>query len=1111
MSILFAHNYAEIISAVSEANSGDVIVLTSSTYSSTSNLTINKSISFEVDESIRSTTITLNGSNFISITGSAGNKVVMNWSGDITITSGSVVFSITSSSGPIESNLSGITLKNVSSFPITADASNSFDCVINCNNCTFTNTTAGIKMLNSGSSNFNVKSQLTLDRCVLEDLQVFGSIDMQNYSTLFIKNSTITQSIGVTIIKMSDAAVANISNTTLKTTATSAILDQSSSGSTTFLNCDVEYNASSGIPIDITSGEFIAKSSSFKSTSVASMISSSTGSGSVYLSDCALTQTGNLSGTDLINFSGSVGEFVRCVIDASGSTGTGSGTHYAINATGIAKLTLLGNVIINPEKTTGGVGSVLIPNGITAEVSHNTIVRNGTQAATNDGLFLNGDYTVRGNIFSNLDKALIPGGTSDYFYNANSGYNVFYNNVTDIEGGIDFKSTDHPSIPYDPFVDSINKNYRLVLGTVANKLDPNDAKQIDYHQMSTDIFGNGTVGQNIVPDIDLADIGPTDAGAYNNQGISYTITLLAEPDQGWFFGRFQGEEISQDNPYSFTLTQSQVVSVYFYSHVSPHLTSPQGGEIYNLGQVSIEWDQNAPVSFFPSQTLSYDIEYTDNYKGRETNWYTLKRRIPWNVKSFEWIVGKSIKSNKIRIRIRSRSIDGNVSDWSMISGDFSINIFKLIPPTIISPRSNYVYTDFILVILDESSIKNTFNQKVRYTLEYSSEKMKIGFTTIAKDVPVGQNVIRWDLESIPPSDDYTLKLTVKNSSTCLEPKSAEADQIAKRFVYNLKIQQPGMFLIDTVPPQAVLELENNLGITNEVTQVLNIFAEDATTEITQIQLRECNTSHQLALGDISDENLGTDDCVDVDNLISDSSDFNTIVGKPLGYSTKTQWTFKDESGKRKLEALLTDAGGNTSLQGLSRIFVPVFKSDENINDFIVVSEQRDNIVTGIDENGSFVTVERATFEVAYFGTESGQYWVLEPFPRIIDTIDKEILLLFHYIDNVYLFSYINTKSNPDLGSVYIDQKTQVKHIFDFNGEENPKINAVAEFLNIMYMGLENGELWSYDGSVFSKVTTMSNPIRSLHGDENFLYIGLSNSSIISLYNGLNFFNSNMEP
>lgn len=551
---------------------------------------------------------------------------------------------------------------------------------------------------------------------------------------------------------------------------------------------------------------------------------------------------------------------------------------------------------------------------------------------------------------------------------------------------------------------------------------------------------------------------------------------------------------------------------------APHITSPKGGEVFNLGRIAITWDRNDPPTDDPYEAttvISYELEYTDNYKQIDTVWHTLKRRIPWTETSYEWVAGKMIKSNTVRIRIRAKnSLDGAISDWSTSSGDFSINVFKLIPPAIVSPLPSHVYTDFILIILDESITRDTFNQKVRYTLEYSSQKRDVDWTTIVRDIPIGQNVIRWDLEELPPSDDYVLRLTAKNASTsCIQTEVPTPDQISRRFVYNLKIQQPGMFYIDTTPPQTILDIESSAGITNELTHTLNIFAEDATTDVEQVQIRECDASSQVALGNM--DNISTepeDNCTSIQELIADpDANFGKLIGKPLGYSTKTQWTLEDKSGLRRLEALVTDSGGNTSVQDLRKTFIPIFRSDHPIEDIIVAQEARE--VTTITQTGDTfeVTTEVAQFEVAYLAVRDGTYWVLEPFPRLVadSVFERQVLALFAFNGYVYLFTYINSDDLPDTGAVFRDDKTMLTQVYAFPSSLSVT-NAVAQFQDDLYVGLENGELWRFDAVSFIRITTFDNPISTLSGDNVYLYIGQSNSSQFCLYDGTTIFYSDLE-
>ncbi len=64
---------------------------------------------------------------------------------------------------------------------------------------------------------------------------------------------------------------------------------------------------------------------------------------------------------------------------------------------------------------------------------------------------------------------------------------------------------------------------------------------------------------------------------------------------------------------------------------------PKGGEPFNLGKVSITWDNNQPVSdddTINTTDVTHEIEYTTNYQEEDTDLHTLIRRIPCENTSF---------------------------------------------------------------------------------------------------------------------------------------------------------------------------------------------------------------------------------------------------------------------------------------------------------------------------------------------------------------------------------------------------------------------------------------------------------------------------------------------
>lgn len=203
---------------------------------------------------------------------------------------------------------------------------------------------------------------------------------------------------------------------------------------------------------------------------------------------------------------------------------------------------------------------------------------------------------------------------------------------------------------------------------------------------------------------------------------------------------------------------------------APNLTSPVGGEIFNKGKISITWETKNPPTSDTSITLSqitYEIEYTENFIGRETNWFTVKRRISGDETSFDWYVGKMLKSETLRMRIRAFCEDINTySEYSPSAADFSVNVFKLVPPAILSPLPGRSYIDYINIIIDESQTINTYSQKIRYRIEYQSDDAGVDWTTLFEDLPVGSSPLRWNIDSLP-TGTYQLKLTIMDANNDL--------------------------------------------------------------------------------------------------------------------------------------------------------------------------------------------------------------------------------------------------------------------------------------------------------------------------------------------------------
>lgn len=562
--------------------------------------------------------------------------------------------------------------------------------------------------------------------------------------------------------------------------------------------------------------------------------------------------------------------------------------------------------------------------------------------------------------------------------------------------------------------------------------------------------------------------------------------------------------------------------------LAPHFISPLPNAIFNRGTVSLEWTKNDPPSLsedVDTDYVTYELEYTDDYEADKTLWRTFQRRIPWSTTSYEWMVGKMIKSKNVRVRIRAKDVlNETASDWS-ISESFSVGVFDLIAPIIVSPVENKVYSEFVMIVWDETLIKDTFHQKVRYTIEYSSETLQVDWTIIAANVPIGQNIVRWDVSNVLSAEDYVIRLKARDVSTtsaptytetasCQEIVNVPADQFAVRYVYNIRIRHSGLFIIDTVPPVARIQIEgNSTHVSNQKKHILNIFADDATTQVETIRLANCDASSYLPLGALSSIAEQTEDC-DLQLLLE---------SEEIPYSQKISYELSaNESGFRKIQALLSDTGGNLSIHKPSRLFFPFFEDETEIADFVIYQKTQDTYTMEDATAGGVtyptISTVSETYELMCIITTAGQVWILDPYPRLAHELDETASRVFYYSGALYFFTHsvVNDGSGglTDLTQVWRESGSTVILISPVKSDSNPTnhfqkdyaiCSAVVEFDDDMIVGFENGELWRYDGVTWTLITTFTNSIKSLSSDSKFLYIGFENSSDIKLYNGTTFY------
>ncbi len=263
---------------------------------------------------------------------------------------------------------------------------------------------------------------------------------------------------------------------------------------------------------------------------------------------------------------------------------------------------------------------------------------------------------------------------------------------------------------------------------------------------------------------------------------------------------------------------------------------------------------------------------------------------------------------------------------------------------------------------------------------------------------------------------------------------------------NIGIGIKDKFIIDTTPPDGYIKIINNSRYVRDSDVTLRLYAHDETTSVPLISI--------------------------IENSADSSS--SSSLSYTEQYSTIKTWTLSSADGIKKLEASFKDFAGNTIDEN------SVFKWDRDF--FDVGSEIADEIHT---EDGSIY--------VAVDGENPGVY---KNNDLLISTDDIPTAIVF--FDNVL---YIATTADSNKGKLLSAVNGSAQEVMSFL-QNNSVISSMSEFKGVLYIGMKNGFLYSFNGSSFTLTGILEGPIEDLNIVNGLLFIALKNSNKIYSFNGL---------
>lgn len=472
----------------------------------------------------------------------------------------------------------------------------------------------------------------------------------------------------------------------------------------------------------------------------------------------------------------------------------------------------------------------------------------------------------------------------------------------------------------------------------------------------------------------------------------------------------------------------------------PTLVFPNGGEEILTREIEISWKESYPSS---SDNLEvwYEVFFTENYDFMTEPDWKMIASIPAGIGRYLWKVGNSIKSKNVRVGIRAVNSRGERSDMSVSSSSFSIRKSSPVTPSVLSPVPNSRYGTSIKFVFDDSYIFNSFSQRAKYYIYFSSVKASVPFTPVAQKIPVGNGPLVWDTTLIPPSDDYVITIYLADDDG---NKSEEVN------IRNISIIQEGFFLIDTKPPTGYIQINNSDQFTKDENVSVRLYSYDEVTGVHSMQFIESATED--------------------------------VIGPPESFSNVKYWKLTEDDGIKTLKVKFQDYGANRTSQDTRSFRVLFDLNNDDVADIVV---QKSVDVVWLAKNGSqpsiyklspvnsFVTYVNEPINcIAFYGnvlyisvqtsdsTALVYRWtgfILEEVFSVSD-IDSEVTNMYQY-NNKLFFGCKN-------GNLYTYDETSIAFVKSF-GYQFMKIYSDN---SLLYIVLRNSKkIYIYDGDKFTEV------------------------------------------
>lgn len=493
------------------------------------------------------------------------------------------------------------------------------------------------------------------------------------------------------------------------------------------------------------------------------------------------------------------------------------------------------------------------------------------------------------------------------------------------------------------------------------------------------------------------------------------------------------------------------------------LVSPNGGEEFFGSTIPITWEEPSNIST-TSDILWYELFITESYSVDGLDNLIQIATLPSGTTSFTYNINKNLKGTSCRIGVRIVNHRGQRSEISFSADDFLILNRKLPKPAVFSPTKDSTYFSYVPIILDSKGVLGRCSQRAFYQIYYKSDNRDIDWTLILKSVRIGSKPINLDVSNFITDSDYSFKVELVDGDSVSSPV----------FINNITINNINYFVIDTIAPRGEIKIQGDEEYTNDRNLILSLKSSDSATAVKDYRL------HQISVdaNGVMIENVFDSGFFRMADLVTWDLLFLDTIG----------------DGEKLIQVEYRDYGDNIVSNSGDKFF-RTYKSVDNMDVTGIVLVGDDVWTVYSNENNPSLT-SRLYKNHTLISSLSGEPTALELYE---DTIyiairdDENKGILQRYTGSI-------VESIADNEEQYLDDNDS---IINSLYSSDSVINTMEVFDDILFLGLENGELLSFNGSTVSSENSdfiNIKSIRKIKTDGNLLYIFFHNTTELMIMN-----------